>query len=68
LPEHIALIGGIDPTFFESCTSDELEKYVKDLLSTARGRRFVLANSDSCPPGVTYDKFLLISDIVRNFR
>jgi len=68
LPEHIAVIGGIEPTFFETCTLDELEKRVTDLLEVMRGRRFVLANSDSCPPKVTYDKFLLVTDTVRNFR
>ncbi len=68
LPERIAVIGGIEPTFFENCTLDELENCVNGLLNTARGRRFVLANSDSCPPKVTYDKFLLVSDIVRKFR
>ena len=68
LPERIAVIGGIEPTFFENCTLDELENCVNGLLNTARGRRFVLANSDSCPPKVTYDKFLLVSDLVRKFR
>lgn len=68
LPERIAIIGGIEPTFFENCTLDELQKKVTELLNEMRGRRFVLANSDSCPPKVTYDKFLLVSDLVRKFR
>jgi uroporphyrinogen-III decarboxylase len=68
LPQRIALIGGIEPTFFENSTHGELEEYVQTLLETAKGRRFVLANSDSCPPGVTYDKFLTVTKTVRNFR
>lgn len=65
LPSHIGIIGGIEPTFFLNCTLEELEKRVKELLSVTKGRRFVLANSDSCPPGVDYDKFTLVSRLVR---
>lgn len=68
LPEHIAIIGGIEPTFFLSCTMEELEARVKHLLTAMKGRRYVLANSDSCPPGVAYEKFLLVSELVRNFK
>lgn len=66
LPEHIGIIGGIEPTFIENCSLDMLEKKVHDLIGTMRGKRFVLANSDSCPPGVSYEKFTLVSDIVKN--
>lgn len=65
LPEHIALIGGIEPTFFLNCTMEELETRVNDLLNVMKGKRYVLANSDSCPPGVAYEKFLLVSELVR---
>ena len=65
LPEHIAVIGGIEPTFFLGCTMDDLEKCVCDLLTVMKGKRYVLANSDSCPPGVAYEKFLLVSELVR---
>jgi len=67
LPEHIALIGGIEPTFFRNCTMDELEARVKELLTAMKGKRYVLANSDSCPPGVAYEKFLLVSELVRKY-
>lgn len=59
------IVGGIEPVVFESSTMDELEKYTKDLLKVMEGYPFVLANSDSCPPRVTMEKFQLISDIVR---
>ena len=65
MPAHIGLIGGIEPTFFQNCTMDELEARVYHLLDAMKGKRFVLANSDSCPPGVAYEKFKLVSDIVR---
>jgi hypothetical protein len=28
-------------------------------------RHYLLANSDSCPPGVSVEKFRLVTDIVR---
>ena len=31
------------------------------------GRRYVLANSDSCPPRVEYEKFLAVTDEVNRF-
>ena len=65
MPDHVGLIGGIEPTFFKNCTLDELEARVYHLLDTMKGKRFVLANSDSCPPGVDYEKFRLVSEIVR---
>ena len=65
LSDRIGLIGGIEPTFFLNCSLPELETRVAELLSAAKGRRFVLANSDSCPPGVAYEKFTLVSRLVR---
>lgn len=67
LPEHIGIIGGIEPTFIESCSLDMLKTYVEELLSVMKGKRFVLANSDSCPPNVAYEKFILISELVRKY-
>lgn len=65
LPDHIGIIGGIEPTFFENCSMDQLEAYVREVLSGMRGERYVLANSDSCPPYVAHEKFLRISELVR---
>ena len=64
LPDHIGIIGGIEPTFFENCSLEMLEANVHQLISDMKGKRFVLANSDSCPPGVSYDKFLLVSKLI----
>lgn len=65
MPDHVGLIGGIEPTFFKNCTMDELEARVHHLLDTMQGKRFVLANSDSCPPYVEYEKFCLVSELVK---
>lgn len=65
LPEHVALIGGIEPVFFQNCSEAELEERVGELMDVAQGRRYVLANSDSCPPGVSERKFRLVSEFVR---
>ncbi|MDC7239214.1 MAG: uroporphyrinogen decarboxylase family protein [Spirochaetales bacterium] len=66
LPDHIALIGGIEPVFFEQCSLDELESRVLFLCSEMKGRPFVLANSDSCPPGVSREKMELVSGLMQS--
>lgn len=66
LPEKLALIGGIEPVFFQDCTHDELCIYVNNLLDKMENTSFVLANSDSCPPNVTVEKLKLVCDIVLN--
>lgn len=53
LPDRIGLIGGLEPVFLLNCSMDELAGRVAALKKTASGRRFILANSDSCPPGVS---------------
>lgn len=65
LPAHIALIGGLEPTRFLGGTVEEVLEDASALLRDLRARRFVLANSDSCPPGVEYEKFLAVSKLVR---
>ncbi len=65
LPSRIALIGGIEPVFFKDCTVKQLEERVKALLKIGQGRRFVLSNSDSCPPGVSLEKFRAVAPLMR---
>lgn len=67
LPDEICLIGGIEPTVFLNSGFDELRIYTENLINRVEGKRFILANSDSCPPGVSIEKFKLVSDIVRGF-
>lgn len=65
LPEHIALIGGIDPVRLLNDTPEEVFAEARRLLHDLRNRRFVLANADSCPPGVAYEKLKGLADLVR---
>ena len=62
------IIGGIEPTHFLNLSMEELEPYVEQVISAGSGGPFVLANSDSCPPGVTVEKFKLVSDIAKRRR
>ena len=65
IPEDIALIGGLEPTFLRLCSPDELRETVRNIISLNRGKRYVLANSDSCPPDVPDWVFTEISKLVR---
>lgn len=66
LPERIALIGGIEAVFFKDCTVPELEERVRYLEQLSQGRRYVLSNSDSCPPGVSLEKFRAVAPLLRH--
>lgn len=59
----MGIIGGIEPTQFLRLPEEQLKTYVKSVIDEAAGGPFVLANSDSCPPGVTMSKFRLVADI-----
>jgi uroporphyrinogen-III decarboxylase len=65
LPEHIALIGGLEPVRLMNGTVESVCTDAMELMNDLAGRRFVLGNSDSCPPNVEYEKFLAVSDLVR---
>jgi len=68
LPEHIGLVGGIEPTVFLHSNLEQLEEYVNNLVQRMKGKRYILANSDSCPPGVTEEKFRLVTKLVKNIK
>lgn len=68
LGSDVALIGGIEPTHFLSLSLEALGPYVEQVIEDARGGPFILANSDSCPPGVSIEKFRLIADIARQHK
>ena len=61
----MGLIGGIEPVHFLNLALPELRAYVEELIERMGIHRFILANSDSCPPGVTVDKFRMVSEMVR---
>ena len=63
LPDHITIIGGIEPTMLLNLNIPELQKYTEALINKMKNHRFILANSDSCPPGVSIEKFMLIKHI-----
>ncbi len=65
LPPKVGIIGGLEPTFILNSSLSELEMHTRELINIAKGKSFILANSDSCPPGTDYEKFLLVSRIVR---
>lgn len=69
LEGRVGIIGGIEAVFFERCTLEELRSYLTDtLLPRIDPRRFILANADSCPLGVTFEKFQIVTDVVRQWK
>jgi len=67
LPDSIGLVGGIDAVMLEKSSLDELYKYTKDIIMKTDTKRFILGNSDSCPPDVEIEKFKMISKLVKEF-
>lgn len=65
LPPEVGLIGGIEPVQFLNDSVENLLEYVEQLCDDMKGRGFVLANSDSCPPGVEHEKFKKIAEFVK---
>jgi hypothetical protein len=65
LGPDVAIIGGIEPTQFLSLSMEALGPYVEQVIADGQGGPFVLANSDSCPPGVTVEKFALVAEMAR---
>lgn len=68
LDDRVAIIGGIEPTELLNRSLKELGPYVEQVLSDGLSGPFVLANADSCPPGVTFEKFRLITEIVTSWK
>jgi len=66
--DDFGIIGGIEPTLFLNLSLAELGPYVEQVIADGRGGPFILANSDSCPPGVTVEKFKLVAGIARQHR
>ena len=62
------IIGGIEPTEFLRRTPEQLAPYVEEMIVQASPGPFVLANGDSCPPGVSVEKFKLVGDVVRRTK
>jgi uroporphyrinogen-III decarboxylase len=61
----LCLIGGIEPVHFLTLEDDAFEVYVRDLVERMPRKAFILANSDSCPPGVPLERFIRVGEIVK---
>ncbi len=64
----MGIIGGIEPTQFLRLDDADLGPYVESVIEDAKGGPFVLANSDSCPPGVTVEKFKLVAEVAKTYK
>ncbi len=64
LSPRVGIIGGIEATHFLQLERKNLHTYVETLLDRVDPRHYILANSDSCPPGVSVEKFRLVTEIV----
>ena len=64
---EMCLIGGIEPVHFLTLDDDAFETYVLELLERMPQRGFILANSDSCPPGVPIERFKRVTEIVESY-
>ena len=68
LDKKVALVGGIEPTKFENLQGKEFEEYVKVLIKNMENSKFILANSDSCPPNVTMENYKMVSKIIDEIK
>jgi len=68
LGAEIGIIGGIEPTQFLSLTLKQLAIYTENVIASASGGPFILGNSDSCPPGISIEKFKLVAEIASKFK
>ena len=68
LGPEMGLIGGIEPVNFVNLDLPQLRAYVENLIERMGTHRYILANSDSCPPGVSIEKFLLVSEVVHSSK
>jgi uroporphyrinogen-III decarboxylase len=66
LDSQMGIIGGIEPVHFLTLNLNDFREYVETLLDRTRPQHYVLANSDSCPPGVSIEKFRLVTQMVRS--
>ncbi len=66
LGPRVGIVGGIEPVHFLTLDLDDFREYVETLLDRVTPHHYVLANSDSCPPGVDVDKFRLVTHIVQS--
>ncbi len=64
LGSRIGIVGGIEPVEFLNMPDARFDAYVEETIAAGGGGPFVLANSDSCPPGVPVPRFQRVTEIV----
>ncbi len=64
----MGIIGGIEPTAFLNLPLERLGAHAEQMIAEGQGGPFVLANSDSCPPGVTMEKFARVAAVAASCR
>ncbi|MCD6475034.1 MAG: hypothetical protein J7K85_02065 [Anaerolineaceae bacterium] len=65
LGKKMCVVGGVEPVQFETLDDNVFVEYVRELIRRMPERGFILANSDSCPPGVKLERFAQVTEIVR---
>lgn len=68
LGDRKCIVGGIEPIKFLTLSLDELKNNVEETLLRINPHGFILGNADSCPPGVSIDKFNMITQIVNSIK
>lgn len=68
LGSEVGIIGGIEPTTFLDLSDAQFPAYVEQVIEDLRGGPFVLANSDSCPPGVPPERFRIAAQVAAAHR
>lgn len=64
--DKTTLIGGIEPVHFLTLSDCDFDNYLLELLAVCGKERYILANSDSCPPGVKLERFFRVTEIVNS--
>jgi hypothetical protein len=64
----MGIIGGLEPTQFLNLSGKALSDTVEAALDQGSGGPFILANADSCPPGVPLDNFQRVADLVKQWK
>lgn len=63
LPSKMAIVGGIEPVKLLQDSIENVTEQANKLIDTFQKRGYILANSDSCPPGVSIEKFKRLSEV-----
>lgn len=61
----LGIVGGIEPVELLRLPDGAFDAYVERTIAAGAGGPFVLANSDSCPPGVPIERFKRVAQIAR---